>query len=207
MNPHFQDNQFPTVMRDKLWRSERGIALAVVLGIMAVLLVGGVVVLKAIQTETGDSRDQRQKVQERLAAENAIQRVLNDFRTTQDTNSDDVFNDLPVVGNVHGDGLNYNDIDNNGINDFDQVFLRGLDIGTATDRITFDVGTDNQAKVWVDASNTNEAIIHVIGEPVHSEKTMEMEATLSLSLLNVVNTAVQNSPQEEFSTSDHEHGS
>lgn len=180
----------------RVYRSEDGMALGITLMFMVLLSLLGATYFNVAATEARATGDRRHHIEARLAAENAIQRMVNDFRTTPDTDGNGIFTDAPVPGNVDASGIHYNDIDGNGVNDFDQVFLQGLPIGSQASPITFNAGTPTQASVWVEANTpgAGQAIVHAVGASVNSSHTVTMEAGIGMFLSSILDSAITNAP-------------
>ncbi|HIO21088.1 MAG TPA: hypothetical protein EYN18_01650 [Nitrospirales bacterium] len=176
-----------------LWRSERGMAIGVTFIVMMITLALGVIYLNSVMREKENVGEERKKVQGHLSAENAIHRIVNNFRTTQDTNSDGQYTDAPVGGNVDASGMNYNDMDADGTNDFNQVFIAQTNLGSEANPIVFGSGA-GLTHVWVEAltSGNGTATIHAIGAPDNPSAMVSLDATITLSLLGQINAPVNN---------------
>lgn len=180
----------------RLYRSEDGAVLGITLMFMVLLSLLGATYFNLAATEARTAGDRRHQVEARLAAENAIQRMVNDFRTTPDTDGNGIYTDAPVSGNVDASGIHYHDIDGNGVNDFDQVFLQGLPIGSQATPVTLNAGTPTRAHVWVEANTpgAGQATVHAVGAPVNSSRTVTMEAGIGMFLSSILNSAITNAP-------------
>ncbi|MBI3585100.1 MAG: hypothetical protein HY096_14280 [Nitrospinae bacterium] len=164
---------------------EKGIVLIAGLLIMIVLTIMGGFALFFTNREMMTTKIYEGNVQALYAAEAGAEKVYDAFMQG-DTSGDG------IVG--AGDSPNSaNDLDNNGIIDFTQVFTNKANIGSSANRITVNSG-DTRAEVWIDASQSPALItIWSRGIPEGTNNQKEVALTLTTSGENIINGALNNS--------------
>lgn len=179
------------MMRNSLRKSpiypvpnEKGIALAVVIGIMSVLLLLGGTTLQMASTEIQISGNYQSAVQALHAAESGVETVYHAFEQG-DTNGDGIVNGLDLPNAI-------NDLDSNGKIDFVQAFIDKTDVGSAGNRLEVNSG-NTRALIWVDASKApTRVFIHSRGNPAGTITQKEVTLIITTSGKNISHGALNN---------------
>lgn len=166
---------------------EKGIVLLSGLLIMIVLAIMGGFALFFTNREMMTTENYRGNVQALYAAETGAEKVYDAFMQG-DTNGDGIVNASDTSNSAT------NDLDNNGVIDFIQVFTNKTNIGASNSRVTVNSGASTQAFVWVDASQSPSLItIWSRGKPEGTNNQKEVALTLTTSGKNIINGALNNS--------------
>ena len=176
--------------------NERGIALVIGLIIMMLLVVLGGIMLYVTRTEIKVTSNYEQSVQALHAAEAGAEKVYDAFKRG-DTNGDKIV-DGSDVANAN------NDLDDDGIIDFIQVFVTGLRMpldGSECGTEIIDGGIevevnsgDTRAFVWVDACDFPGAvIINSRGSPDGTNARREVALTIGNEATDIIGGSLNNS--------------
>lgn len=166
---------------------EKGIVLLSGLLIMIVLAIMGGFALFFTNREMMTTENYKGNVQALYAAEAGAEKVYDAFMQG-DTNGDGIVNAGDTVNSAT------NDLDNDGVIDFIQVFTNKTNIGSSGSRITVNSGASIQASVWVDASQSPALItIWSKGNPAGTTNQKEVALTITSSGENIINGALNNS--------------
>ena len=103
-----------------------------------------------------------------------------------DTNNDGIVDGTDIATSA-------NDLDGDGVVDFQQVFNAGGNLASDANRL--EVNSDNtRAYIWVDGSQTPNVTIHSRGNPLNTTSVREISLALSTSAQALLSGALNNAP-------------
>ena len=165
-------------------QNEKGIVLPISIMMITILILMGGTALKMASTEILLTGNYQGAVQALHAAESGVELVY--YALEQgDTNGDGVVNGLDSPNAT-------NDLDSNGVNDFQQAFLTATNVGSDANRLEVNSG-NTRAFVWVDASMAPSIVlIHSRGNPAQTSSEREVTLTITTSGQNISFGALNN---------------
>lgn len=141
------------------YRSDSGFALWVVL---ILIIIGTVVALTSLFMSTERIKNSSDYAACQRALDNAdagVDRVVHELINTPDTNGDGIYSDAPPSTSDTW-GTKIYDIDNNGINDFNQLFAKNKNIPDVTgvsesNALGLFITSGDEAYVWIQSNTPN----------------------------------------------------
>ncbi len=166
-------------------QNEKGIVLPITIMVMTILILMGGTALKMAGIEILLTGNYQGAVQALHAAESGVEMVYYAFEQG-DTNGDGSVNGSDTANTT-------NDLDSNGVIDFQQAFIATTNIGSDTSRVEVNSG-NTRAFIWVDASLAPSIVlIHSRGNPAQTSSKREVTLTIKTSAKNISHGALNNS--------------